>query len=41
MWIGSVAARLEEGLDEEAAERIRRNTMTGRPTGSPSFVEEL
>ncbi len=30
-----------QGLDEEAVERIRRNTRTGRPTGSPSFVAQL
>ncbi len=36
-WSGWLA----QGLDDEAVERIRRNTMTGRLTGSPSFVAQL
>ncbi len=39
--VGDWSAWLAAGLDEEATERIRRNTMTGRPTGSPSFVAQL
>lgn len=32
---------LAEGLDEEIVKRIRNNTTTGWPTGSPSFVAQL
>jgi len=35
------SAWLAEGLDEETIERTRRNTRTGRPTGSPLFVKQL
>jgi putative transposase len=32
---------LRTGLDEASATAIRRNTSTGRPTGSPAFLEEI
>jgi putative transposase len=32
---------LEEGLDEATLNRIRRNTRTGRPTGSESFIDQM
>ena len=32
---------LLEGLDETMADKIRRNTYTGRLTGSPSFAAQL
>lgn len=38
---GDWLAWLEEGLDEETLEAIRRNTLTGRPTGDPDFVSRL
>ncbi len=39
--IGDWAAWLRAGLEEQTAERLRRNTSTGRPTGSACFVQEL
>ena len=32
---------LAQGTDTEKLDEIRRNTRTGRPTGSDSFVEKL
>jgi putative transposase len=36
-WAGWLAT----GLEQETAERLRKNTSTGRPTGSDEFVREL
>lgn len=35
------SAWLSTGLDEAIADRIRRNTKTGRPTGNNGFVDRL
>lgn len=32
---------LKTGIEEESLERLRRNTSTGRPTGSDAFVAQL
>ena len=39
--INDWSAWLVEGLDESTLKRIRRNTRTGRPTGSKSFTDQL
>jgi hypothetical protein len=36
-----IASVLSEGLDSDIIECIRRNTNTGRPTGSEAFVRSL
>ena len=35
------AAFLPEGLDDEAAETLRRHARTGRPLGAVRFVKRL
>lgn len=39
--IGDWAAWLSAGLEEQTVDRLRRNTSTGRPTGSDNFVRQL
>lgn len=34
-------AWLSDGIDEKRMDTIRRNTMTGRPTGSDQFIKNL
>ena len=39
--IGDWSAWLGIGLEEETARRLRRNTSTGRPTGSDRFIAQV